>query len=36
MVLVLIADITEHPKVPEIEQIISTGASCSKHALSIA
>jgi nitroreductase len=35
MVLVLIADITEHPKVPEIEQIISTGAAAQNMLLAL-
>ena len=35
MVLVLIADIKEHPKVPEIEQIISTGAAAQNMLLAL-
>ena len=35
MVLVLIADIKEHPKVPEIEQIISTGAAAQNMLIAL-
>ena len=34
MVITVVASITEHPKVPEIEQIISAG--CAAHALELA
>jgi len=35
MVLVLIAEIKEHPKVPEIEQIVSTGAAAQNMLLAL-
>ena len=34
MIITVVAKITEHPKVPEIEQIISAG--CAAHALELA
>ena len=35
MVLILIADIKDHPKVPEVEQMLSTGAAAQNMLLSL-